>query len=135
MATNEHLARDNVLYRLLGEIDPGEFGQHPACRDTDPELFFPLPGQTEQIDQAKAVCADCPVRVSCLAFALRNGEDHGIWGGTTEDERRAIRRRIHERYPSATAWDVARGVAIYDDIHAMFADLDADSRDTDRTVA
>lgn len=62
-----------------------------ACRDTDPDLFFPVSGagrSLEQADQAKAVCAGCPVRRSCLAFALSTGQVHGIWGGLTEEERR-----------------------------------------------
>jgi WhiB family transcriptional regulator, redox-sensing transcriptional regulator len=66
-----------------------------ACRDTDPELFFPLsawgPGQA-QIASAKAICAHCEVRSDCLQFALSSGQEFGIWGGTSEDERRAMRR-------------------------------------------
>ena len=66
-----------------------------ACRDQDPELFFPLsemgPG-ARQADRAKAVCARCPVRAECLEYALDNGLDHGVFGGTTETERRALRR-------------------------------------------
>jgi WhiB family redox-sensing transcriptional regulator len=62
-----------------------------ACRAEDPELFFPIsatgPGQVQQ-DQAKAVCGRCPVRPDCLDYALRTGQDHGIWGGTDPDERR-----------------------------------------------
>lgn len=67
-----------------------------ACRDEDPELFFPItetgPG-ARQVDRAKAVCARCPVRERCLEYALERGLDHGIFGGTTETERRALRRR------------------------------------------
>jgi WhiB family transcriptional regulator, redox-sensing transcriptional regulator len=62
-----------------------------ACQDTDPDLFFPVSGSGQSLDQAeqaKAVCASCPVRPSCLAFALRTGQAHGIWGGLTEEERR-----------------------------------------------
>src|SRR5450755_3422037 len=66
-----------------------------ACRDTDTELFFPLsawgPGQA-QIASAKAICARCEVRSSCLQFALSSGQEFGVWGGTGEDERRAMRR-------------------------------------------
>ena len=66
-----------------------------ACRDEDPELFFPLseigPG-ARQTAQAKAVCARCPVRAECLDYALDNGLDHGIYGGVTESERRTLRR-------------------------------------------
>jgi WhiB family transcriptional regulator, redox-sensing transcriptional regulator len=67
-----------------------------ACRDEDPELFFPIsdvgPGARQATD-AKAVCARCPVREQCLRYALDNGLDHGIFGGTTEHERRALTRR------------------------------------------
>jgi WhiB family redox-sensing transcriptional regulator len=66
-----------------------------ACRDTDPDLFFPV-GTTgaaiEQIRAAKAVCAVCPVKGPCLEFALITNQDSGVWGGTSEDERRKIRR-------------------------------------------
>lgn len=69
-----------------------------ACRDTDPELFFPIseigPG-ARQAARAKAVCAGCPVRQRCLDFALDNGLDHGVFGGTTERERRELIRRSH----------------------------------------
>ena len=62
-----------------------------ACQDTDPDLFFPVSGSgksLEQVDRAKAICAACPVRRDCLAFALRIGQADGIWGGLTEEERR-----------------------------------------------
>jgi WhiB family redox-sensing transcriptional regulator len=66
-----------------------------ACRDTAPDLFFPV-GSTglavEQIDAAKAVCDQCPVKGPCLQFALETNQDSGIWGGTAEDERRRLRR-------------------------------------------
>ena len=58
----------------------------------DPDLFFPT-GTTgpaiEQIETAKAVCRSCMVQVVCLEYALDNDE-YGIWGSTTEDERRQI---------------------------------------------
>jgi WhiB family redox-sensing transcriptional regulator len=66
------------------------------CRDEDPELFFPI-GNTGpallQIEQAKAVCRRCPVIQDCLAWALETGQDAGVWGGMSEDERRALKRR------------------------------------------
>ena len=66
------------------------------CRDEGPELFFPIgttgPAVT-QIEQAKAVCQRCPVVQSCLDWALRSGQDSGVWGGLSEDERRALKRR------------------------------------------
>ena len=66
-----------------------------ACLHTDPELFFPISASgpaREQAAEAKAICAICPVRRECLTFALRTGQLHGIWGGTTEDERAAASR-------------------------------------------
>ena len=66
------------------------------CRDTDPDLFFPIgtTGQAlTQIARAKQVCGECPVRVDCLDYALETNQDSGIWGGLSEEERRDIRRR------------------------------------------
>ncbi|MBA3605624.1 MAG: WhiB family transcriptional regulator [Acidimicrobiia bacterium] len=66
------------------------------CRDTDPELFFPV-GTTGmalvQIDRAKQVCSECAARPECLDFALATNQDSGVWGGLSEEERRVIRRR------------------------------------------
>lgn len=71
--------------------------RHKAvCRDEDPELFFPIGNSgpaKAQIEQAKAVCGRCPVIDACLAHALKTGEDYGVWGGLSEDERRALRVR------------------------------------------
>ncbi len=67
-----------------------------ACRDEDPELFFPI-GTTGpalmQVEDAKAVCRRCDVVEACLSWALDNGQDAGVWGGMSEDERRALKRR------------------------------------------
>jgi WhiB family transcriptional regulator, redox-sensing transcriptional regulator len=73
-----------------------DWRDHARCRNEDPELFFPIgtkagPDQ-EQIQAAKAVCARCRVRAECLAWALETATDGGIWGGKTEEERRALRR-------------------------------------------
>ena len=81
---NLSLAAENDGWRL-----------HAACRDTDPDLFFPI-GTTgpalEQIAAARAVCEVCPVCEDCLDFALMTNQDSGIWGGTSEDERRKLRK-------------------------------------------
>ena len=71
--------------------------RHEAlCRDEDPELFFPIgttgPAAT-QVEQAKVVCRRCPKVEPCLTWALDTGQDAGVWGGTSEDERRALKRR------------------------------------------
>jgi len=77
-----------------------------ACQDTSPDLFFPV-GTTGQaliqIAQAQAVCAKCPVQTECLQFALATNQDSGIWGGTTEEERRKLRRAYVARQKAATA--------------------------------
>ena len=68
-----------------------------ACLDEDPELFFPItetgPTAAAQIAEARIVCGGCPVRDLCLQWALNTGQDAGVWGGLTERERRALRRR------------------------------------------
>jgi WhiB family redox-sensing transcriptional regulator len=73
-----------------------DWRQCAACRDENPELFFPVsdvgPG-ARQADRAKAVSARCPVRAQCLEYALDSGIDDGVLGGTTAVERRALRSR------------------------------------------
>ncbi|GAA4672419.1 MULTISPECIES: WhiB family transcriptional regulator [Amycolatopsis] len=66
-----------------------------ACREESPELFFPVGTSgpaLRQTARAKAVCAGCPVRSECLEWALESGQDAGVWGGLSEDERRAVKR-------------------------------------------
>ena len=77
-------------------IESDEWRRHAACRDTDPDLFFPV-GTTgpaiEQIENAKAVCNECEAKTDCLEYALATNQDSGIWGGTSEEERRQIRKQ------------------------------------------
>jgi hypothetical protein len=65
-----------------------------ACRNLDPEIFFPVaevgPALARQEARALAVCARCPVRAECLAYALK-AIPYGIAGGMTEGQRRALR--------------------------------------------
>src|SRR5690606_7322155 len=67
-----------------------------ACLTVDPELFFPV-GNTgpavDQIEKAKTVCGRCTVSEQCLQYALETNQDSGVWGGLSEDERRALKRR------------------------------------------
>jgi WhiB family redox-sensing transcriptional regulator len=71
-----------------------------SCRDTSPELFFPV-GTTgpavDQIAAAKMVCSACPSRVPCLEFALSTNQDSGVWGATSEEDRRHLRRTYLSR--------------------------------------
>ena len=75
-----------------------DWRRYAACLNVDPELFFPVgkaaPAR-QQIEEAKAVCHRCEVRESCLDWALTAGQDQGVWGGLSEDERRRTRRRHH----------------------------------------
>jgi WhiB family redox-sensing transcriptional regulator len=65
-----------------------------ACAETDPELFFPLNGETAAV--ARRICRGCPVRRDCLATALTRHE-WGVWGGTTEHERERLGMRRSQR--------------------------------------
>lgn len=89
----------------LGSADY-EWRKQALCRDTDPELFFPI-GTTGQallqITEAKNVCHECGVKKECLDFAIETNQDCGIWGGTSEDERRQIRRQMAAERRAARA--------------------------------
>jgi WhiB family redox-sensing transcriptional regulator len=68
---------------------------HAACSRLDPDLFFPVSTKgtsLTDIEVAKRVCQRCPVTTVCLRWALHLGQVSGVWGGTTEEERRALRR-------------------------------------------
>jgi WhiB family redox-sensing transcriptional regulator len=71
-----------------------------VCRDEDPELFFPVgtsgPAKV-QTEEAKSVCRRCPVSSECLTWALDSGQGAGVWGGMSEDERSALKRRQDRR--------------------------------------
>ncbi|MDF3301261.1 WhiB family transcriptional regulator [Streptomyces tropicalis] len=77
-----------------------DWREHAACRDEDPDLFFPIGTSGPallQAEQAKAVCRGCPVQERCLQWALDTGQAIGVWGGTGENERRALKRRLATR--------------------------------------
>ena len=78
------------------ELDRMDWRHRAVCRDEDPELFFPIGTSGPallQIEQAKAVCRRCSVSEECLRWALATGQDAGVWGGMSEEERRALKRR------------------------------------------
>ena len=65
-----------------------------ACRESEnPDAFFPGADQDGRTVYAKRVCSGCPVVAECLAWALENGMSVGVWGGLTEQERRAMKRK------------------------------------------
>ena len=85
------------MRRMLSQAPaPTDWRAQSACLQVNPELFFPV-GSTgpavSQVDQAKLVCQRCEVQRVCLEWALEEKQDHGVWGGMTEDERRSLRRR------------------------------------------
>ena len=80
-----------------------------ACRDTDPELFFPpteddtSPAVARHLMAVGPVCRSCPVATECLRWALDTGQDFGLWAATTPTDRRAIRRQRMAGVPDPIA--------------------------------
>ena len=63
-----------------------------ACAGINSDIFYPTSEDESEAREAKAICNACPVETACLEFALSQREREGIWGGTTERERRRILR-------------------------------------------
>jgi WhiB family redox-sensing transcriptional regulator len=78
------------------EWDADDWRDTASCRSIDPDLFFPV-GTTGtalvQIETAKAVCRACEAQPACLEFALATNQESGVWGGTSEEERRKLRKQ------------------------------------------
>ncbi|MFF1278037.1 WhiB family transcriptional regulator [Streptomyces marokkonensis] len=81
----------------MGVASDANWGDRAVCKSSDPDELF-VEGAAQ--NRAKAVCVGCSVRTECLAFALDHRIEHGIWGGMTERERRALLRRR----PMVTSW-------------------------------
>lgn len=65
-----------------------------ACKSVDPEMFFPEDYDDKAaVLQAKAICQSCPLTSACLVYAIKDSSLEGIWGATTPNERRNMRRR------------------------------------------
>jgi WhiB family redox-sensing transcriptional regulator len=83
-----------------------------ACRDQDPERFFPEPGEHTKAAEAKAICAGCQVRDHCRDLAVKAAggfdHDHGIFGGTLPEERSPLRGN---RFPEPSAYRQHRELA------------------------
>jgi WhiB family transcriptional regulator, redox-sensing transcriptional regulator len=71
-------------------LQPVDWQVKARCTEVDPEIFFPERGGSSKA--ARAVCSNCEVRMQCLEYALNNKEQFGIWGGTSERERRRLRK-------------------------------------------
>ncbi|MEP7025080.1 MAG: WhiB family transcriptional regulator [Actinomycetota bacterium] len=81
---------------MASDIHSGWWSQ-AACQSEDTDLFFPisaLAASAHSIARAKAICRRCSVQPQCMAHAMEAGQLQGIWGGTTEQERRQLRSRI-----------------------------------------
>ena len=74
--------------------NPKTWKDKANCYGSDTGVFYP--SNDASVDVPKRVCGDCPVKVECLEFALSNNEVFGVWGGTSERERRRIKRSRRE---------------------------------------
>ena len=84
---------DIDVHRLPKNVSPPDHWQErSACYGLDPEIFFPT--TEEEAGLALSYCSVCTVRELCLAWAVRNGERYGVWGGTTEQQRRRLIRTV-----------------------------------------
>lgn len=87
-------AARGAIIDTYGFVDPkGGWELQGLCGQTDPDSFYPTKGMTAR--EQKKVCGNCEVRLQCLEAALARepSDDHGIWGGTTKDERQTIRNQ------------------------------------------
>lgn len=83
--------RPGAAYGFTTSRAGDDWRHRGACRDEDPELFFPTgtsgPARS-QVKQAKRVCRRCPVQKTCLQWAIDSGDAWAVLGGTTPEERR-----------------------------------------------
>lgn len=81
-----------------------DWRRRAACRNVkDKEIFFPIGAGSQalrQVEDAKFFCNRCDVVDQCLKWALESGQEHGVWGGMSEEERRALKRRAQRAYQS-----------------------------------
>jgi len=84
-----------LMWNRTVDWDADDWRRSAACRSTEPDLFFPV-GTTgpaiDQIEAAKRVCRSCEAIQPCLDFALATNQESGVWGGTSEEERRKLRK-------------------------------------------
>lgn len=101
-------ARPAVRRRTpIGAEPEPDWRDASACIGLDLNLFFPIStvgtAVQAQIEEAKAVCAECPVQRACLDWALAVGPEFGIFGGQTDTERRLLRERTNPNARLVTA--------------------------------
>ena len=76
----------------MPEFTPPQWHLQANCFGEDPDLFFAGQGESDKVAKAKAICEPCPVQQECLDYALDNSIAFGVWGNTSEQQRRRIRR-------------------------------------------
>lgn len=86
-----------IVFTEAARTPMSDWATQARCQGTDPEALF-VQGAAQH--QAKKICNGCPVRTQCLADALDNRTEFGVWGGMTERERRALLRR----HPDVDSW-------------------------------
>lgn len=84
-----------------------------ACREYDPEVFFPMPSDTPAVNKARAICGGCPVLERCARKTIDVKHDYGVSGGMSEYARRRVRRLgpIERERELQAALDKARRLA------------------------
>ena len=90
-----------IPFRRPSTKDDASWRDAAACRDADPDLFFPVGTTGDAIEDtaaAVALCRRCPVREQCLEYAMATNQRDGIWGAMSEDDRMRMR----------SAWVAAR---------------------------
>lgn len=75
-----------------GKLPDSIEDQDIPCRAVDPAIMYPEPRGATRAADGKRVCGPCPARTECLVWALRTGQQFGIWGGFTPGERRRLLR-------------------------------------------
>ena len=85
-----------MLSDLMWEPDAG-WRESAACSGVDSDTFFPASEEESATKAAKRICSECPVRDTCLQYALSTNQTSGVWGGLDAGERRRMRRRLRDR--------------------------------------
>lgn len=120
------LNRTGSSGRLLSAAESDHWQARAGCRSEDPELFFPVgtsPSAVAQSHRAAAVCARCPVRAECEADAMGRGEEFGIWGGYSPEQRaNKARQEANLRKREALRGGAALALAHGEDVLLRVAD-------------
>lgn len=90
--SRERIAGIDIRSLPANPSPPDMWQDRAACHGIDPDIFFPT--SEEEAGPALAYCGGCLIKVDCLAWALKNGERYGVWGGLTEQQRRRLHRYV-----------------------------------------